>query len=696
MTTIFKFKFKFAAVAAATLVVALVLVSAPNAAAQLPEDGNFGVGIPEVFVPRYLAYRSSQLASGTPDVMRVKLGYVKGISRNFTSMLGEAAINLGSGTFQVNLNQLTPLQTYTVWLVDRPEDDLLPDMVAGLVTFLATGPTALLSGLVPVNLPLGLTIDRVVITPGLVWGAEPLAAGTVSALQKMFFRRLSLVNESTGAVLFQETTPAPALFGLVPPLDFETVGGGGLLGLLAGGSRFETSASRVSDPATSSGSDRSVKLDRLISQGAELFFEETFRGNGRTCGTCHPAANNFTIDKAFIASRPFNDPLFVAEFNSNLAGLERPDLMREFGLILENVDGLENPTVKFTMRGVPHTLGLGVSMDQDPNATNPPKTPNPPAEMTGWSGDGAPGTGSLREFAIGAVTQHFTKDLQRVEGRDFRLPKEKQLDAMEAFQLSLGRSAEFNLASITFTNAAVNNGKTLFINGNGGGQCAACHRNAGANTTFAPQTNLNINTNVEDAPDHPARKAPFAPFPRDGGFGKSLNSNGTFGNLTFNIASVVEAADTPPFFHNNLTNTLEGVVLFYESDAFNNPRAPAAQFNFNDTERNNIADFMRGINGLQNIDVAKRELQEILANPNNPQREQNTRLRTAIEEAQDTIDVFVDGGEGPSIFPTAITRLNEARNLMSQALQTSNSSQRRTLIQQAITKLGQARTAIAT
>jgi hypothetical protein len=315
--------------------------------------------------------------------------------------------------------------------------------------------------------------------------------------------------------------------------------------------------------------------------------------------------------------------------------------------------------------------------------------------MTGWSGDGAPGAGSLRDFATGAVTQHFTKDLARVVGRDFRLPKDKELDAMEAFQLSLGRSAEFDIANLNFTDAGANNGKTLFINGNGGGTCAACHSNAGANTSFAPQANLNINTNVEDAPNHPARQPPFAPFPEDGGFGKSLNSNGTFGNLTFNIASVVEAADTPPFFHNNLVDTLENVVEFYESTAFNNPRAANAQFNFTVAQRNDIADFMRGINGLQNVDVAKRELQEILSNQGDPRQEQDTRLLTAFEEANDTITVFVDGGEGPSIFQVAITRLNEARNLISQALQTSNASQRRTLIQQAINKLNLARGNIA-
>ena len=111
--------------------------------------------------------------------------------------------------------------------------------------------------------------------------------------------------------------------------------------------------------------------------------------------------------------------MFVAEFNQALFGLERPALMRSDGLILENVDGLESVNTKFVMRGVPHTLGLQVSLERDTALV-----PAAPAEMTGWSGDGAPGTGSLRDFAIGAVTQHFTKSLNRLPG-DFKLPNEK-------------------------------------------------------------------------------------------------------------------------------------------------------------------------------------------------------------------------------------------------------------------------------
>ena len=230
------------------------------------------------------------------------------------------------------------------------------------------------------------------------------------------------------------------------------------------------------------------------------------------------------------------------------------------------------------MRGVPHTLGLQVSLKRDTSLGAAA-----PAEMTGWSGDGAPGTGSLRDFATGAVTQHFTKTLARVVGQDFKLPKEHQLDAMEAFQLSLGRSADFNLANITFTDADANTGKDLFINGGGDpnftGTCNFCHTNGGALSAGLGNENRNFNTNVEDVP-LPARSVQN--FPMDGGFGQTpSNGDGTFGNRTFNTASVVEAADTAPFFHNNLSTTLEDAVDFYSGPEFNAPRAAAARFNFN-------------------------------------------------------------------------------------------------------------------
>src|SRR5438046_9125310 len=104
--------------------------------------------------------------------------------------------------------------------------------------------------------------------------------------------------------------------------------------------------------------------------------------------------------------------------------------MREFGLSQEKLDGFDDLKNKFVMRGVPHVLGLR-------NSVNSPAGPR-----TGWSGDGAPGDGSLRSFATGAVIQHFTKTLNRVPGIDFRLPTADELDALEASQLSLRRQQD--------------------------------------------------------------------------------------------------------------------------------------------------------------------------------------------------------------------------------------------------------------
>src|SRR5215208_4509202 len=101
--------------------------------------------------------------------------------------------------------------------------------------------------------------------------------------------------------------------------------------------------------------------------GADLFFRETFNGNGRSCATCHRVDRNQTIDAAFMSTLGARDPLFVAEFDPNLIQLEVPTMMRRFGLILENVDGFApDPRSNFVLRSVPHSLSLATSV------TNPP------------------------------------------------------------------------------------------------------------------------------------------------------------------------------------------------------------------------------------------------------------------------------------------------------------------------------------
>ena len=64
-------------------------------------------------------------------------------------------------------------------------------------------------------------------------------------------------------------------------------------------------------------------IEDPIELGRCLFQKETFNGNGRTCATCHPDNNNFTIDPKFIATLPADNELFVFEDEANFPGLTR-------------------------------------------------------------------------------------------------------------------------------------------------------------------------------------------------------------------------------------------------------------------------------------------------------------------------------------------------------------------------------------
>lgn len=387
----------------------------------------------------------------------------------------------------------------------------------------------------------------------------------------------------------------------------------------------------------------------LIAKGRGIFFNETFNGNGRTCGSCHREERNFTIDPAFIATLPKNDALFVAEFNPNLKqNFENPRLMREFGLIVENLDGFDDLANRFTLRGVPHVLALRTSVA------------SPQGPRTGWSGDGAPADGSLRSFAVGAVIQHFTKTLNRVAGVDFRLPTDAELDALEAFQLSLGRQNELQLP-LRLRGTVAKRGQGIFLDNNLG-KCNVCHGNAGANV--APGNNANFNTGVEDLPDQPARLT-GENVPRDDGFGVP-------GDGTFNTPTLVEAADTGPFFHNNAIETIEGAVAFYNGQAFNN--SPSGQFlastdpngigiRLDGTQVVAVAAFLRVINALENIRLAVELLARSEALGSFKFEEAARLLRLASAETGDSIGVLAGGG----LHPEAVAHLRESKRLIDRA-----------------------------
>jgi hypothetical protein len=647
-----------------------------------------GLGRVESLEAGYKAWEADYVKNGGDQNMVVAMGKFKGLSTIETAAHGKVTLNLVAGTISVEAEELSPSESYDFWMVDNgagssvlPESD---DAMTRVGSLKREGKIAKLEANLGSEAFADFDPDLFIITRA---GQNPASDRIIVGTTTLFHRLYRSGQRGQFGMLADAERP------LAPATDergvFEK-----LIGAII--PTAEAQVGPIPNPST--------PLQVLITQGRNLFNNETFNGNGRTCATCHRENNNLTIDAEFISTLPPNDALFVAEFTPALSSnFENPVLMRKVGLILENVDGFNRPGV---MRGVPHTLAL-LQNSLTPVGGGADGTTTPPNERTGWSGDGAPGTGTLREFAIGAVTQHFTKRLNRVAGVDFRLPTNAELDAMEAFQRSTGRQADLVLqgpGALSLKNEIAARGQAIFLNpGNvldpnasneGAGKCFFCHLNAGASDFFFPGQNANFNTNVESLPSQPADLVtPPQPNPPDGGFGGAPGGpTGGFGNGSFNTPVVVEAADTGPFFHNNAISTIEGAVDFYNSEAFN--IAPGfgsliGGIRLEATEVEAVAAFLRVINALENIRSSV-DLENRAKNATSFSQAQEL-LKLSIAELEDAIEVLDCAG----LHPEAQLKLLQAAGIDALALITSHEGTRDFLITQAIALKNQAKNLMA-
>ena len=566
-------------------------------------------------------------ANGGDHNVLFSLGWAKGLSTETTDAEGLAKLDLVAGAAQVELKGL-PAGDWDVWMVqNQPGGSIAPeagDRMHRLGSLSIEGAAARMSARLAPGFFKNFHADMMVVTRA---GVRPEKGGVLYGSPDLFQRMFTKAQAKPSL----EPSRVPMLASFFGP--------------------------RVAD-ATPFDS-----TDALVAKGFDIFFNEKFGGNGRTCGTCHPSDNNFTIDPNYIATQAPDDPLFVAETNPALAhNFENPTLMRALGLVVENPDGFDNLATKFVLRSVPHLLGLR-------NSRTPiqPGSPNPPAERLGWAGDGSPGAGTIRDFAVGAITQHFTKSLGRVAGTDFRMPTNDELDALAAFQLALGRQADPNLPAMQFKSPVVSRGQAIYLalDTVGGtvaaGKCNVCHGNGGA--LGQDHDNRNFNIGTEDLADHPADLIMPGARPRDGGFGKGPNAKGGFGNGRFNTPVVIEAAATGPFFHNNSAATIEEAVAFYNSNAFNNSEVGVSfkaadtggiGIHLESTQVEAVAAMLRVLNALEDI-RSSTELDQAAVNLKN-----KTKTRMLLDLASfDTRDA-VRVLEGRGLHPDALAKLKEA------------------------------------
>jgi cytochrome c peroxidase len=395
--------------------------------------------------------------------------------------------------------------------------------------------------------------------------------------------------------------------------------------------------------------------DPLVQRGAFLFTSETFGGNGRVCSTCHRLENNLTLDPAFIAGLPANDPLFVAELNPKLAGLESSAQLRARGVNLENLDGFDKPGV---LRSVQHTFSLATTVGlEQANSGFPLASPD---HRLGWSGDGAPGRGTLNEFAFGAIVQHFPKDLARRPGVDFRVPTQEELDALEAFQLFSGRQKLVDARALKLHDAGADVGRTLFLSGSSGGKCTNCHLDMGILDNGTPPLAINfvLTTGVRSlTPELPVDDGFLSPRPVDPITGQAPPLLGTG---SFNVQPVIEAADSGPFFHNHEIKTIEQAVAFYTTDAFRT--APHGfDIQLSTTEVDQIASFLRVLNAAENLRQVRKRTQFVRDHRASGNAD---LLKVAINDTQDAIDDL----SPKNLNPAAVQALQTIKLTLSTAL----------------------------
>jgi cytochrome c peroxidase len=375
-------------------------------------------------------------------------------------------------------------------------------------------------------------------------------------------------------------------------------------------------------PVNTAGKTVAVGVASLREQGQNLFFRETFNGNGRTCFTCHLPQDQFGLKPATISSLASDDPLFVNEFNVNtlvLTGRSQPSDLR--GTITGNTGsakvlaGTDDHYLIYGGNNLSGTLtdaagNTGTFQSFIVGNLNGPTASNnsargleDPVEMRGARGlvleniDGFQALEVFRAsphllniahtapyglsgdipdldvFCEGAVRQHFPQSMARVVGVDFRLPTAQELQAMTAFMNSISNPSDqdFSLARFV-TTAAQKRGFNAFFDTQG--KCFTCHSGpvlAHSAATIAGFSIAGMNDNFDTGVANRAINGP-------GGDNLPTEPAGLqTGHSTrrFNTPTLFGIKLTAPFFHDGSAATLTEAVQFYDTREFLN--SPAGQ-----------------------------------------------------------------------------------------------------------------------
>ena len=227
----------------------------------------------------------------------VALSHIRGLSEVPSAARGMVVVNSERGTVTVSVEgllALPPQAVYEALLVDNIAGPGNDDIIV-LGELKMRGSDGSLDREVGPGRLREFEVDMALVTRVMPGESGEFVVGGITSLFYKMGRRASLQAEELSAL------ESSGFFG-------------------------RTLSSRMTVLASGRGA-LSQGMIGLIEQGDTLFFQETFDGNGRTCGTCHRAEDNFALSPAFIATLPDDDLLFVAELNLGPDDLENPTLI---------------------------------------------------------------------------------------------------------------------------------------------------------------------------------------------------------------------------------------------------------------------------------------------------------------------------------------------------------------------------------
>jgi cytochrome c peroxidase len=292
--------------------------------------------------------------------------------------------------------------------------------------------------------------------------------------------------------------------------------------------------------------------------GEDVFFHETFGGNGRTCATCHDPRNEFTMSPALVEARYQQDPaqpLFRAIDSDDGRGNDYTTL-REHALFTVTIPLHPNVLVVGHPAQRTITVRRGVPSIANVALTAP------------YLLDGRAAT--LPEQAAGAIRDHM---------RPTRKPSAKELDALKRFQEQLFYPLQIRALalpadpvpldpgfSIPLLTDAAQRGKASFDL-----HCRRCHDGEMLDRPADPEASRFNNALVSDVNTLNLPILRLAFKRPDGSFVETATPDPGRAAITGNLDDL-NFFDTPqlrglkrtaPYFHDNSAATLGNVIDHY-------------------------------------------------------------------------------------------------------------------------------------